>query len=392
MGEGEGSMDTITVTIGDMFESDAQTLVNTVNCVGVMGKGIALEFKKRFPDMFEDYVARCKAKQVQLGRPYLYKQLVGAWILNFPTKGHWRAVSKLSDIVQGLKYLEDHYHEWGITSLAVPPLGCGNGQLDWQVVGPTLYRHLKRLDIRVEMYAPVGTPREQLQQTFLEGIEQEDAAQKLPGNGMKVDPAEVALVGIISRITREPYHWPVGRIKFQKMAYFATECGLPTGLAYQRGSYGPFAPSLKRLTTKLVNNGLIIESKQHNMFIMHPGPAYRDARELYKPQLRQWAPTIERVADLFLRLPRTIDAEIAATVHFAAQRVSAEAPSSNEPTELDVLNEVKRWKEKRRPPLDEHQIANTIRSLNVLGWVKLRVSDELHVSDDEAIFVQVGSA
>ena len=75
---------------GDLFESGAQTLVNTVNCVGVMGKGIALEFKKRFPDMFEDYVARCKQSEVSLGQPYLYKSLALPWILNFPTKDHWR--------------------------------------------------------------------------------------------------------------------------------------------------------------------------------------------------------------------------------------------------------------------------------------------------------------
>ncbi len=143
--------------VGNIFESKAQTLVNTVNCVGIMGKGLALEFKKLFPDMYEDYVARCKANKVRLGEPYLYRRLLSPWILNFPTKDHWRSVSRLSDIVAGLEYLEKHYHEWEITSLAVPALGCSNGQLEWRVVGPTLYRYLSRLDIPVELYAPYGT-------------------------------------------------------------------------------------------------------------------------------------------------------------------------------------------------------------------------------------------
>src|SRR5512144_1161370 len=98
----------IKVKTGNILESSAQTLVNTVNCVGIMGKGIALVFKNRFPEMFRDYEQRCKAGQVKLGRPYLYKDLVGKWVLNFTTKHHWRSVSRLDDIVEGLKFLIAH--------------------------------------------------------------------------------------------------------------------------------------------------------------------------------------------------------------------------------------------------------------------------------------------
>ena len=153
----------VKVLIGDLLSSTAQTLVNTVNCVGVMGKGIAAEFKRRFPDMHEDYVRRCDDGEVELGKPYLFCSANPPWILNFPTKDHWRSVSSLIDIVRGLEYLEQHYVKWGIRSLAVPPLGCGLGQLEWRVVGPTLYRHLERLDLVVELYAPFGTPHEELQ-------------------------------------------------------------------------------------------------------------------------------------------------------------------------------------------------------------------------------------
>src|SRR6266536_5356806 len=111
------------ILVGDILQSKAQTLVNTVNCVGVMGKGIALEFKRRFPEMYDDYVRRCDSHEVRLGRPYLWRSLTPPFVLNFPTKNHWRSPSRLDDIVEGLRYLREHYAEWGITSLAVPPLG-----------------------------------------------------------------------------------------------------------------------------------------------------------------------------------------------------------------------------------------------------------------------------
>jgi O-acetyl-ADP-ribose deacetylase (regulator of RNase III) len=158
----------VKVLVSNLFESEAQTFVNAVNCVGVMGKGIALEFKKRFPEMYQDYAKRCERGEVRLGKPYLYKTLLPPWILNFPTKDHWRSLSNLDSIVEGLKYLLEHYQEWEITSFAIPALGAGQGQLDWRIVGPTLYRHLDQMQIPVELYAPYGTPHEELQAALLD--------------------------------------------------------------------------------------------------------------------------------------------------------------------------------------------------------------------------------
>jgi hypothetical protein len=154
--------------------------------------------------------------------------------MNFPTKEHWRPVSKLSDITRGLEYLEEHYREWDITSLAVPPLGCGQGQLDWLVVGPTLYRHLKHLDIPVELYAPWGTSKEQLQPEFLDtekGVDRELVSRA----AVRIDPAWIALVPILERVEQERFHWPGRRIKFQKLVYFATQSGILTRLKFQKG-------------------------------------------------------------------------------------------------------------------------------------------------------------
>ena len=229
----------VVVRKGDLFESDAQTLVNTVNTVGVMGKGIALGFKKRFPEMYEDYRVRCERGEVQLGRPYLYAPIVPPWIVNFPTKAHWRAHSRLEDIEAGLRYLTNHVRQWGVTSLAVPPLGCGEGGLEWRVVGPTLLEHLDGLGIPVTLYAPFNAPQAELRIEYLEEQLAEIGHEDNPtAPESKVPAAGVALVEVLARLLANPYQPPIGRIFFQKLAYFATERGLPTGLAFERKSFG----------------------------------------------------------------------------------------------------------------------------------------------------------
>lgn len=370
--------------VGNIFESEAQTLVNTVNCVGIMGKGLALEFKKLFPDMYEDYVARCKAKEVQLGKPYLYRRLLPPWILNFPTKDHWRSVSRLSDIVAGLEYLEKHYREWEITSLAVPALGCSNGQLEWRVVGPTLYRYLSRFDIPVELYAPYGTPEAEIETSFLARVSGSTSTDDVYKDSWKMNPAYVGIVEILARIEREPYHWPVGRVAFQKVAYFATELGLPTGLQFVRGSYGPFSSDLRPLITRLVNNGLIQEVQLDRMFAIKPGPTYRDATRAFRTELAQWESIIDRIADLFLRM-RTQEAEVAATVHFTAQALDREG--ENTVSEAAILERVKHWKQKRRPPLRDEEIAQAIRDLNLLGWIHAQPSADLPLPEETLLDV-----
>ena len=177
------------VTVGDLFSSDCQTFVNTVNTKGIMGKGIALEFKKQFESttMFADYRSRCERKVLRVGEPYLWKPLTALqqpllldelpaapssgglvkWVLNFPTKDHWRTQSKLPDIIRGLEVFSCSYKDWGVASIAFPALGCGNGGLEWRQVGPVMFRYLNNLDVRVEIFAPPGTPPHQLTVAFL---------------------------------------------------------------------------------------------------------------------------------------------------------------------------------------------------------------------------------
>ena len=246
--------------IGDLFESRAQTLVNTVNCVGVMGKGIAEQFKRRFPGMFEDYLRRCEKKSVRLGEPYLYRDSSGVSIVNFPTKNHWRSPSRLSDIERGLDYLAAHIADWGISGIAMPPLGCGNGGLDWSEVGPLIYSKLHRLPIGVEVYAPYGTPKNELTLEFLGAPSQ----MSLEGKGRKADPLKpewVVLMEVLRALEAQPYANPVGRTIFQKICYVVTEMGVPTGFQFDRGSYGPFAGDVKLALHDFANRNWLSEQQ-----------------------------------------------------------------------------------------------------------------------------------
>ncbi|MFN7904279.1 MAG: macro domain-containing protein [Pseudobdellovibrionaceae bacterium] len=144
----------VTYLRGNIFETAAQVITNTVNCAGVMGAGLALEFKNRFPKMFDDYKIRCKKNEVIPGVPYLWEDN-SVQILNFPTKRHWKENSLITDIEDGLKYLAIHYQEMGLQSIALLPLGCGLGGLDWQVVKPLVEKHLGGLpDLEVYVYEP----------------------------------------------------------------------------------------------------------------------------------------------------------------------------------------------------------------------------------------------
>jgi len=371
----------IEVVVGDMFESSAQTLVNTVNCVGVMGKGVALEFKKRFPDMFADYLHRCERGEVHLGRPYLYRTLIPPHVLNFPTKGDWRAAARLDDIVAGLEFLEAHYDEWGITSMAVPPLGCGHGGLDWSIVGPTLYQYLSRLSIPIELFAPYGTPHAELQLRYLQRSLSSAGASDDPSvaPAPRVDPAWIGLAATLARIEADPHHWPIGKTSFQKLAYFATVGGLPTDLKFTRGQYGPYAPGLTSIATRLMNNGLVEARPLGRMTAFVVGKTYDAAGRTHADELARWSEIIERLADLFARFPRTRDAELAATTHFSAAEL--ERRLGRYPTEDEVVADVLDWKSDTRPPLKDAEVRGAMRSLAMLGWLKLGGGDEAAIDD-----------
>lgn len=361
--------------IGDLFASRAQTLVNTVNCVGVMGKGVAEQFKRRFPAMFDDYVARCKRKSVRLGEPYLFRDPSGARILNFPTKDHWRSPSRLTDIERGLDYLAAHAVEWGVSSLGMPPLGCGNGGLEWSEVGPLIHRKLAGLPIDIEVFAPYGTPKQQLTTDFLAAPSQ----LNLDGKGRKADPLKpewVVLMEVLRELEAQPYAVPVGRTIFQKICYVVTEMGVPTGFRFGKGSYGPFSENVKLALHDFANRNWLHEQQLGRMIALRVAPEYGKDRGRYRELIERYQTKTAKAVDLFSRIKSTEQAEEVLTVFFAARELK-QAKGSYDIAEQDLHDYILDWKKTWRTDEKRHALARAIRNLVLLGWLRLTISESI---------------
>ena len=359
--------------IGDLFKSEAQTWVNTVNCVGIMGKGVAQEFKNRFLAMFADYVSRCKRKLVRLGQPYPYCDKSGRIIINFPTKDHWRSPSRLADIERGLDYLKAHYQEWGVISIACPPLGCGNGGLLWSEVGPLMYRKLHDLQMHVEVYAPYGTPKHQLTEEFLARPAQlEFTAHRHE----KLNPEWILLLEVLRDLQHQPYATPVGRTIFQKICYVITEVGIKTGFAFGKGSYGPFAGDVKQVLHEFANRNWLQEQPLGRMLALRVTEQYERDRSKYLGLIERHQNTIERVVDLFSRLKNTEQAEEVMTVLFAVHQLKQAYPHQ-QIGEQQLYDYILEWKKNWRREEKKRALANAIRNLVMLGWMRLALSDSI---------------
>lgn len=226
------------ITTGNLLEASVDALVNTVNTEGVMGKGIALQFKQAFPSMYRAYELACKAKEVRLGHVHVYDLggLVGGpkWIINFPTKGHWKSKSRLNDIVSGLDDLVAQIRTLGIRSIAVPPLGCGYGGLSWVDVEPLIRKAFEALpEVEVQLFAPTGAP---------------DAASMPIGTARpKITPGRAALIAVVDRYKRgllDPY---VELLEIHKLMYFLQQAGQPLKLRYEARPFGPYALNLRQV-------------------------------------------------------------------------------------------------------------------------------------------------
>ena len=222
---------------GDILAEDVEALVNTVNCVGVMGRGIALQFKKRFPDNFRAYSEACGRREVQPGRMFVFdtRRLTNPrYIINFPTKRHWRGNSRLEDIEAGLSDLARQIRESGVHSVAVPPLGSGLGGLDWMAVRPLIEDALRNLqDVQIVVFEPQGAP----------SADQMVRDRRAP----EMTAARAALVGLIHRYRKGLLDPFVTLLEVHKLLYFLQSAGEPLKLRYAKGIYGPYAENLRHL-------------------------------------------------------------------------------------------------------------------------------------------------
>lgn len=227
---------------GNLLEAPVEALVNTVNTEGVMGKGIALQFKQAFPEMYKAYELACKAKEVRLGQMHVYDLggLVGGpkWIINFPTKGHWKSKSRISDIETGLQDLIDTVRRLDIRSIAVPPLGCGYGGLSWNEVRPMIEHAFAELpSVQVNLYPPSGAP--------------DPTSMPIRTERPKITPGRAALIAIIQRYQRGLLDPFVSLLEIHKLMYFLQESGEPLKLRYEAKEYGPYALNLRQVLIRL---------------------------------------------------------------------------------------------------------------------------------------------
>lgn len=222
----------IRYTEGNIIQADVEALVNTVNTVGVMGKGIALAFKKAFPQNFKLYKKYCDEKKFHVGNLFTTPtgQLRPKYIINFPTKKHWRGRSQMEFIEQGMKELVKLINEKQIKSIAIPPLGCGNGGLDWREVKSVILKALESIgdEVEVVIYEP--------------GFNNQAVR---PKKEIKLTPARAMLLSSLKDY--QVLGYSINLLVIQKMAYFLQRFGEPLNLQYEKGYYGPYSHRLQHL-------------------------------------------------------------------------------------------------------------------------------------------------
>lgn len=363
------------IKIGNIFESNATTLVNTVNCVGVMGKGIALEFKKRYPDMFLEYVDLCNDSAVKPGVPYLYQNLCGVSVINFPTKDHWRSPSKLSYIISGLDWFRENYSSLGIKSIAFPPLGCGNGGLPWSTVGPIMYSKLHDLPIDIEIYAPFGVSPEEITESFLANTPIDFQTEIVGAKSTQINKYWYLILYVIKKLNNDKYSLNVGRTIFQKICYLLTYAGIPTGFKFTEGSYGPYSTEAKQALVALSNANLMTERKLGRMVETVVSNDFKLDFSAYSQIDIEKA---DKTFDLLSRIRSTEQAEIITTVLFSYDELSSKDRSV---TEKQIFEHTLNWKSHWKGEKEE-TIKSTIASLSTLGWMTPDGTHDTLTSDD----------
>lgn len=221
---------------GDILSEDVEAIVNTVNCVGVMGRGLALQYKNKFPDNFKAYAKACKQEEVIPGKMFTTQtgQLTNPkYIINFPTKRHWKGKSKIEDIDDGLIELIDTIKKHNIKSIAIPPLGSGLGGLDWNVVKNKIESKLDNIsDVNIIVYQPLE------EKTIIKNISTE-----VP----KMTEGRAALVELIDRYLKGLLSPCISLLEVHKLVYFMQEAGEPLRLKFQKAHYGPYAENLRHV-------------------------------------------------------------------------------------------------------------------------------------------------
>lgn len=331
----------LTFKTGDMFSEPVEALVNTVNCVGVMGKGVALTFKQRWPANFKAYKKACEAKTLNPGTMLVFdtRQLLPSdgprYLVNFPTKAHWRSPSKLAYIEQGLDALVREILNYRITSIALPPLGCGNGGLNWDDVKPLIANKLSELsDVNVIVFAPK------------ESADEPEYAATPPALAMNFPRAMILKCLVELEVY---FDGAFDRISLQKIVYFLQTLGVDFRLKFQRNLYGPYSETLKKAFVSFEKYGLIkgFLTDDRRAHITPVGCAAADG--FLRNSNQSAEEIVTRLSHLIQGYESPYGLEVLSSVHWLAHH------ERRYPIEK-IIEEMKSWNERKRNTFDDDTI------------------------------------
>lgn len=340
---------------GDILEARSEALVNTVNCVGVMGRGIALQFKNAFPNNFKEYAAACERGEVQPGRMFVHETgKLGSprYIINFPTKIHWREKSRLEHIEAGLEALVDEIRARDIRSIAIPPLGSGLGRLDWTEVRPLIDRALAELpDVEVEVFEPVVVPA--------------TAQAKVARGNRKMTAGRAALVGLMDRYLSALMDPSITLLEVHKLMYFLQAAGEPLRLRYSKAWYGPYAENLRHVL-RAIEGHLITgypgeRDAPGTELALVPG-AGREA-ENFLTSRSTTRRRFERVARLVEGFETPFGLELLSTIHWVATHEGARDRQT-------IADMTRRWGHRKRQ-FTRDQMDLAVDRLQSQDWLRL---------------------
>jgi len=338
---------------GDILKAEAEALVNTVNCVGVMGRGIALQFKNVFPANFKAYEAACQLGDVQPGRMFVFDtgKLTGPrYIINFPTKRHWRGKSRIEDIQAGLAALVKEIRARNIRSIAIPPLGSGLGGLDWAEVRSLIERATAELpEVDVQVFEPGGAPA--------------DPRSNRSSDVPEMTAGRAALLGLMNRYLAALMDPFITLLEVHKLLYFQQVAGEPLRLRYVKAIFGPYAENLRHVLRKI--EGHLISGyadggdAPDKQLTLVPG-AVRDAESFLEshPATHE---RFDRVVRLVEGFETPFGLELLATVHWVATQEQADDLES-------IQRKTYAWGSRKRQ-FSPMQIEIAVERLRSEGWL-----------------------
>jgi O-acetyl-ADP-ribose deacetylase (regulator of RNase III) len=349
----DGRPMTVQIKRGDLLRQETDAIVNTVNCVGVMGKGIALQFKHRWPQNFREYEHACRLGAIKLGRVFVFDAgglVKPNFIINFPTKRHWREKSKIEYIEAGLKDLVSEVRRLGIKSIAIPPLGCGNGGLRWTTVRDRIVEAFNSLpDVAVLLFEPKGAPpaQEMVNRT----------------NRPRMTAARAAIVKIIS-IYRE-MQYGLSRIEVQKLVYLLEAAGQPLNLEFGENKYGPYSDKLRHVLKAMDRHYIkgVGDHASESEIVVAPQALPEAEKFLANEGEDSARDRVDRIAELIEGFESPYGMELLATVHWVAH---------HEPFARDLdaaIAAVHAWNDRKRLLLKKPHIAIAWQRLEEGGWL-----------------------